>query len=242
MILLCIVLLVSLMLPILTACSKNDKKEETQTVADVKDDVKATEAEKEKATEEEIKEPEPTPEPTPEPGADVPEGGVLKIYDFADGTLQGIEGEEDPVTLTSLDGKNMMQVGYQFTGGWELNLFEFPMEDVPLISIAKSIKYDVLLHKDDVKKAGYLEFTPALKADWGKWWEDKLIAQKKKVQERDYNDDYHIFTVEWDLVIEHNGEWIPLRDDETFFLSFGIVFNGLATENPVYIADIEFIK
>ena len=259
LILLSVILLVSLTLPVLTACSKDEdkekdgKKEENQTIADVKDDNKNDSKDdaapdggdngdnKDNKNEEE-KEPEPIPEPTPEPGADVPEGGVLKKYDFADGTLQGIEAEEEAASLGSLDGKNMMQAGYQFTGGWELILFEFPMDDVPLLLKAKSIKYDVLVHKSDVDKAGYVEFTPALKTDWGKWWEEKLISQKGKVQERSYNDDYYIFTVEWDLVIEMNGEWLPFNTEDTFFLSFGIVFNGLTTENPLYISDIEFIK
>ena len=248
-------ILLSLLLPVIISCGdSNDSPTDAATtegdnIAAENDGADAQNAEEEKSEE------KPT-EKKEEPGDNVPAGGLLKGYDFADGTLQGIEtdsiegkyfdstwGPGDPVELKEVGGRNWLQVGSKFTGGWELVLYELPEADMPLLSKASVLKYDVLVPAADIDAAPYVEVTPALKTDWGNDWDSKIANNKDEFMSMaaKFADDYYIFTVNipyalhGNMIVENGGvseAWV------------GIVFNGVTngSDKSVYIGNIEFIK
>jgi len=248
-------LLIALMLPAMLSCAKTDPVVVTdETPANLADGGSGSNADSPKSDDLDIVPEAPaTPEPTQAPGADVAPGGVLKAYNFADGTFQGIEtGDKyfdsawdlgDPAEIKDMGGKNWLKIGSKFTGGWELVLYRLPEADMPLISKASVLKYDLLIPTEDIDKAPYVEITPALKTDWGEDWDTKVIHTKKEFFDAAaiFNDDYYLYTVNIPYAL--HGELI-VDNGGVFEAYVGIVFNGVKnlSDNPVYIGNIEFIK
>jgi len=258
-VLLSILLLVSLMLPILASCSKDKSKDENPTVADdggaAVEENAANEGNGDggesaagKAEKEEI--PEPIAETTEDPIAKLPAGSVIIKYDFANG-LQGIvtnesnANDDDSIEIIDIEGVKALRLGHQFGGGWELAMFDFPSSDVPAISQASKIKWDMYIPASDVKKLSWTDMSIARRTDWGKWWEGwaKNLAAIKK---EEIVGDYYKFVFETDFIIESNGTQclITESDVDTWELSLGLVCNGFQNYGDLRacIANIEFIK
>lgn len=246
-------MLLALMLPMIVSCDKTDDASSakddspadvTDEIKDAGNDVKDNEDDKGNG----VAEPEPTPEPKPEPGADVPAGGTLKKYDFADG-LQGFEPDDGKlsdsgISVAEINGVKVLALNFKFDG-WSGALAKFPNADAPLISKASKAKYDVYFPVADIDALSWVSFAPARATEWGKWWEgwDLDLNQIKKAAEK--VGDYYKITHEFDFTIEMNGEWIPLSEwGGAIEMYLGVVFNGFTTTGdlPVCINNIEFIK
>jgi len=225
----------------------NEEKEEEK-----KDDVKDDGGDSDKGEET----PEPAKDPEPEPGDDVPAGGVLKGYYFADGTLEGITPDEfegnyfdstwgpgDPTEVKEIGGKNWLWITPAFTGGWELVLYRLPDADLPLMSKASVLKYDLLVPVADIDGAPYVEITPALKTDWGQDWDTKVVFSKSEFLDKatKFNDDFYLFTVNIPYALKDE---LIIDNGKLYEAWLGIVFNGVTnkSDNHICIGNIEFIK
>ncbi|MCL1857924.1 MAG: hypothetical protein FWF92_01650 [Oscillospiraceae bacterium] len=250
-----IFILISFILPLMaiSACSKPDEGENGETLSNNaagEENADKTPANDEKNDDANDDIPEAAAEPQPVPGADVPEGGLLKAYNFADG-LQGIEScddnDDDSIEIVDISGVKALAVGHKFGGGWEMAMFKFPDADVPLLAQASTVKYDVYVPVDDINKVSYTSFLPARRTDWGKWWESWSM-EKSDIQASETVGDYYKFTHEFPLEIESDGNmYHPISSEweyDTWELSIGVVFNGFESfgDLPVCFANIEFIK
>ena len=245
-------LLVSLMLPILISCDKSDDKKDDTTVADTKDESGDTATTVDENVPVAAKETEPKPEPTPEPGADVPAGGLLKKYDFADG-LQGIvtydggqtsPNDDDKIEIIEIGGQKVLALGHKFNG-WDLAMFSFPQADIPLISKVSKVKCDVYMPVEDADAITWDFFAAARTTDWGKWWEGWDWTTEQIKAAATVVEGYYKFSYEFDYTIEVNGEGIPLSEGfDTFEMSLGAVVNGYTSISglPICFGNIEFIK